>query len=134
MTSDELYNAALKRLAATPIQRLTEADSTATLDNPLCGDRVTIDLRLKDGRIAEIGGAVRGCLLCQAATTALAQMAIGRTGAEAERLATDTAAILSGTEPPPPLLEPFLPVRPFRSRHTCVQLPFQALTKALKPA
>jgi len=131
MTGDDLYNAALKRLAATPIRPLPAPDATATLFNPLCGDRVTIEVRLSDGRIAALGGTVKGCLLCQAAAAALAELSAGRTPAEARELGPQAAAILAGAVPPPPVLEPFLPVRPFRRRHACVLLPFEALAEAM---
>ena len=36
-----------------------------------------------------------------------------------------------GAEPPLPALSAFLAVRPHKSRHGCVLLPFKALAKAL---
>ncbi|MDA1310166.1 MAG: iron-sulfur cluster assembly scaffold protein, partial [Proteobacteria bacterium] len=35
--------------------RLDAPDASARVDNPLCGDRVTIDLALDKGRITAIG-------------------------------------------------------------------------------
>ena len=61
-----------------PSRRPAPASSTAPTksarrDNPLCGDRVTIDVRLDDsGKIAEIAHQVRGCLLCQASAVGAA--------------------------------------------------------------
>lgn len=46
---------------------------TATVDNPLCGDRVTIDVKLAGGKLAAIGHQVRGCLLCEAAAATIAR-------------------------------------------------------------
>ena len=131
MTSDQLYNEALKRLAAAPVARLTAPDATQKLNNPLCGDRVILELRVEDDRIAAIGGEVKGCLLCQAALATLVEVATGRDAAEAWDLGPWVATMLAGTAPPPPALEPFLPVRPFRSRHACVLLPFEALSRML---
>jgi len=131
MTSDQMYNAALKRLAATPVARLVAPDATVKLNNPLCGDRVILELRIEDDHIAALGGEVKGCLLCQAALATLVELATGRNAAEAWDLGPRVAAMLEGTEPPPPALAPFLPVRPFRSRHPCVLLPFEALGRML---
>ena len=67
--TDELYHQAILELAkqAGRTPRLEDPDASVTVDNPLCGDRVTLDLRLADGRVAAVGHKVRGCLLCQAA-------------------------------------------------------------------
>src|SRR6516164_8127994 len=62
--------------------RLAAPQLSATVDNPLCGDRVTIDLALADGRIAAVGHQVRGCLLCEAAAEIIADHAPGKTAAE----------------------------------------------------
>ena len=55
--SEALYHKALveRARAAFGKGRLPDATSSATVDNPLCGDRVTLDLTVKDGRIAAIG-------------------------------------------------------------------------------
>ena len=45
--------------------KLAAPTKSARRDNPLCGDRVTIDVRLDEtATIAEIAHQVRGCLLC----------------------------------------------------------------------
>jgi len=129
--SETLYNQALKSLAALPARRLEAPTASAVLDNPLCGDRVTVDIALVDGRIATIGHEVKGCLPCRAAAAAMARLAEGRRPAEVGELAVKAAAMLAGAPPPDPLMEAFLPARPHRNRHACVLLPFEALTRAL---
>jgi NifU-like protein involved in Fe-S cluster formation len=132
--SDALYHDALKALAhaATGAGRLDAAQATATLDNPLCGDRVTLDVRLEGGRVVAIGHQVRGCLLCQAASSALAGHVAGLGTEEAALLAAAVTAMLkTGAEPPFPALAAFLPVRAHKSRHDCVLLPFKAMARAL---
>ena len=52
---------------------------SAAIDNPLCGDRVTLDVELGSaGRIARVGHVVRGCLLCEAAAVLIAEQAPAR--------------------------------------------------------
>jgi nitrogen fixation NifU-like protein len=130
--TEALYNAEIKRLAATPGQRLEGARS-ATRDNPLCGDRVTIDVAVEGDRIAALGHAVKGCLLCKAAAQALAETLPGLTPAQAQEMAEIFARMLAEDGPAPaPLFERFRPVRPYLNRHACVSLPFQALGEALE--
>ena len=54
--SDPLYRKELLRLAADArgAGRLTRPHGTATAHNPACGDRVTVDVALEDGRIAAL--------------------------------------------------------------------------------
>ncbi len=73
--NDQLYQDRIVALAKakTGAGRLAAPTKSARRDNPLCGDRVTIDVKLDGaGRIAEIAHQVRGCLLCQASASALA--------------------------------------------------------------
>ena len=139
MTSDALYHEALVRLAraSAPARRLARPDATATRDNPLCGDEVTIDVRLAGGRVAELGHRVRGCALCEAATAVLAGAAPGLAPAELVRARDDLRALLAGGPAPGGRLSElavFTPVRGVPSRHGCVLLPFDAAAEALARA
>ena len=113
--------------------RLAHPHGTATVDNPLCGDRVTIDVELASpARVARIGHVVRGCLLCEAAAVLIAEQAPERGLEELLRLEAEVeAALRDGAPFPWPELEMFVPVRGVRSRHRCVGLPFEALGAAL---
>ena len=66
MSDDDLYQAGIvdAARAAADYPRLDAPDGTATIDNPLCGDRVTMDVTLDGTVIEAIGQRVRGCLLC----------------------------------------------------------------------
>jgi nitrogen fixation NifU-like protein len=141
MTTEGLYNDAILREAkgaAASAARLDAPDLTVTLDNPLCGDRVTLDLRLGEGpRVAEVGHKTRGCMLTQAAAAVLARRAPGATPDELREVVRGLEASLRGSaEPDPawPELAMFRPVRAIRSRHECVLLPFHALQDALDRA
>ena len=54
--NDNLYQEAILGHARSELRagRLADPDATATADNPLCGDRVTFDVRIAAGRIADI--------------------------------------------------------------------------------
>jgi nitrogen fixation NifU-like protein len=118
--------------------RLERPDASVTRDNPLCGDRVTLDLRLDGDRIGEIAQLTRGCLLTQAAASVIGRHAPGASPEAVHAAAARLGRILAGEDAADaadwPELAMFAPVREVRSRHECVLLPFQALEEALEEA
>ena len=134
--SGDLYHEAIVRLAraARGAGRLAAPDATVTLDNPLCGDRVTLELRLVEGRVAALAHRVRGCLLCEAAASVIGEAAVGAAAADALEGRAFLEAVLGGGSGPKERwreLEVFTPVASVPSRHRCVLLPFEALCAAL---
>lgn len=133
--SDALYQEKIVALARskTGAGKLADPSRTARRDNPLCGDRVVIDVKFDgQGRIAEIAHQVRGCLLCQASASALSSLAVGRDAAGIAEIRHDAERAL-GREPGTPG-EPyasFAPVAAHKSRQDCVLLPLDALKDAL---
>lgn len=136
--SNDLYQEAIVALAkkARGLARLENPDRTATVDNPLCGDRVTLDLKLDGNLVTEIGHRTRGCLLCEASAFLIADHGIGQGLAalkarapEVIRRVGDHDQALADLWPGLQTLEP---VRAFKSRHDCVILPFKALMKLLE--
>jgi nitrogen fixation protein NifU and related proteins len=71
-------------------------DATAEGQNPLCGDELQIDLRIVDGKIAEVGFHGQGCSISQAATSMLTEVVIGKTVEEAAALESDDVTGLIG--------------------------------------
>ena len=134
------YHAAILSAAqrASGRGRLEPRDASATVDNALCGDRVTIDLRRARpaGPVSAIGHEVRGCVLCEAAASLIAEAGVGLGDADLEAAAERVRGMVKEGGPPPDgawrKAEMFLPVRAFKSRHDCVLLPFQALLEALR--
>lgn len=116
---------------------LDAASGEARLDNPLCGDRVRMQVRVTAGRIDAIAQDTRGCLLCRAAASLLGQRAAGQ---DADGIAAATAALeavlVRGEAPPAawPELDMFVPAKEHASRHKCALLPFRALQDALRSA
>lgn len=133
--SDQLYQERIVALAKskTGAGKLVAPTKSARRDNPLCGDRVIMDVRLDEqGHIAEIGHQVRGCLLCQASAAALASVAVGRDKAGIAEIRHDAERALGREEGEAG--EPFAafaPVKDHKSRQECVLLPFEALRDAL---
>ncbi len=48
-------------------------------ENPLCGDHIRIDLRVKDGRVSEAAFSGHGCAISQASADLLLESVIGKT-------------------------------------------------------
>ena len=119
---------------------LADATVHATVDNPLCGDVVTVHLRVDpDGRVAALGFEARGCALCRAAASIMTERARGHDASELRALAARFEAYVRGPDAPVPdddeatlgELTAFAGVRAFRSRQACATLPFRARLAAL---
>ncbi len=102
MTTQQLYNDAIlaEAKARHGHGRLAEPDVTATCDNPLCGDRVTVDLRLAGDRIAELAQTTRGCILTQAAASVIGRHLPSATAEEFHRAAAEVRRLLAGDDFP----------------------------------
>jgi nitrogen fixation NifU-like protein len=136
MTGEDLYQDEIvaRAKAGAADTRLDPHDSRATVDNPLCGDRVTLDLRVAaDGCIAALGHRTRGCALCQASAETLRRCVPGLQRAEVPAARAAVAAFLQSGATLPGRLEDFAafaPVRAYPSRQSCVLLPLDALAEA----
>ncbi len=63
---------------------LDNADRSADGFNPLCGDKITVFLRTKDGRIEEAAFQGSGCAISMAAASMMTQAIRGATAEELE--------------------------------------------------
>lgn len=120
--------------------RLEGATHAAVVKNPLCGDRVTLQLRVRDGEVVEARFEARACLITQASASLLTEAVRGRTVTEALGLAEVVAAALPerrselAVDVPvalPAALEPLAGAREFPARRACVMLAWSALRAAL---
>ncbi|HEV2107466.1 MAG TPA: SUF system NifU family Fe-S cluster assembly protein [Thermomicrobiales bacterium] len=69
--------------------RLNPADYSHEDVNPLCGDEIVLDLRVKDGVISEVAFEGRGCAISQAAASILTEMVEGRPLDEVKAITKD---------------------------------------------
>ena len=93
---------------------LDPADATFEDSNPLCGDRIRMDIRLDGNRIADIRFSGRGCAISQAAASMLTELALGQTIEEVRALTKDDV-----------LDEIGIPISPARIK--CALLPLKVL-------
>jgi len=73
--------------------------------NPLCGDRITVMLGIRDGRIAEVAFTGRGCAISQASASLLTDEIRGRTVEEVRAMTADDVLDLLGIEISPARLK-----------------------------
>jgi nitrogen fixation NifU-like protein len=64
---------------------LEDPDISHEEDNPLCGDRIRIDLKLREGHVADVRFTGQGCAISQAAASLLTERI---KGASLERVET----------------------------------------------
>ena len=77
---------------------LDHPDITYEDSNPLCGDRLRIDLNVKDGRIEAIRFSGVGCSISQAAASMLCEELEGKTLEEVKQLSRDDVLEMLGIE------------------------------------
>ena len=131
-----LYGAAVLALArrADGAGRLPAPDGAATVDNPLCGDRATVEVAVDGARVRAVAHAVRGCIPCRASAAVLGAALPGLDFAAPEAALAALRAMFAGAAPPAGRwaeLAHFRPVSAHPSRHRCVLLPFEAAAAAL---
>ncbi|MBX3465588.1 MAG: iron-sulfur cluster assembly scaffold protein [Planctomycetes bacterium] len=57
---------------------LARPDARVEVDNPVCGDRLTLALRVEGGRVVEVAWRVLGCSGAIAAASAMSEQVKGR--------------------------------------------------------
>ena len=117
-------------------RRLEAPTHEARGDNPMCGDRVKLQLRLAEGAIAEAGFEARGCAVSIASASLMSEAVRGLSPEAARALAAHFREMARSGVVPPGLeaLAPLAGVHEFPSRVKCATLPWHALDAALSGA
>lgn len=115
-------------------------DATAKGDNPMCGDRVQVWVRLNGDAINQVGFEARGCAISVASADLMAETVQGRSKADTKALfeafrdmartgiCPQCDAALAGALE---RLAPLAGVHEYPSRVKCATLPWHALIAAL---
>jgi nitrogen fixation NifU-like protein len=119
--------------------RLGAPTHAADANNPLCGDRVSITLRVEGERLLEVGCEVKGCAICRASGSMLAEAVLGAELGEVrslcrrflEALAAAPAGADVDTDANWGPLSALLEARRFPNRRRCATLSWEALERAL---
>jgi nitrogen fixation protein NifU and related proteins len=118
-------------------RRLADANRTAQGHNPLCGDRITVDLKLQQGQLTDLGFQGAGCAICTASASLMTEGVKGKTIEEAERLFEDFHDLITTDKPAASSLGKlavFSGVREYPVRAKCATLAWHTLRAALRGA
>lgn len=121
-------------------RQMEGANRHAEGDNPLCGDRITVWLRLDGDVIEDVSFQGSGCAISKASASLMTTAIKGKTRAEAERLFGQFHRLVTGApalgESPDALgkLAIFAGVSRFPIRVKCASLSWHALKAALDGA
>lgn len=134
----KLYSARILALAADIpyLGRLDAPDATVKRRSPLCGSAVTVDVKLADGRLTDLGQDVKACALGQAAAAVAGGAAVGAT-LEEIRLGRDQLHLMlkgKGPVPDAPFggFEVLTPAVDYKNRHASIMLSMEAMVEAME--
>lgn len=102
--------------------------------NPLCGDEVTVQLKVDGGVIVDAAFEGIGCAISIASASLMTEALKGATVAEAQQLSENFRDMVAGSGNLRELgkLEVFAGVREFPARVKCATLPWHTLNAAFK--
>jgi nitrogen fixation protein NifU and related proteins len=117
--------------------KIGEPSCSAKGHNPLCGDRFTVFLDVKDGVIRDIGFEGAGCAISTASASMMTESLKGRRVAEVKPLFEAFHALVTQEKPGPPAaslgkLQAFSGVREYPMRVKCATLAWHTLNAALE--
>jgi nitrogen fixation NifU-like protein len=76
---------------------IADADATAEIENPACGDVLRLSVKVSAGRITQVKFKAKGCAAAIACGSALTELVVGKTLNEARNLRReDVAAAVGG--------------------------------------
>ena len=114
---------------------LPGATHTAEGYNPLCGDRLTLQLKVEDGHIAGIRFQGTGCAISTASASLMTEAMQGKTLEQAETAFEKFHSLLTQERAPAPdlgKLAVFSGVREYPMRVKCATLAWHTLRAALR--
>lgn len=137
---NNIYNQRILELAGNipRLGRLAQPDATASAYSKLCGSTITVDLNLREGKVADYAHELKACALGQASASIMARNIVGSTPQELREAREALRKMLKENGPPPTgkwadlaVLEP---VRDYKARHGSTMLAFDAVAVAVGKA
>ena len=114
--------------------RLERPSGEARGNNPLCGDRITVQVELQDERVVDVRFEARGCAISVASASMMTELVKGRNVAEAKAVFEDFIARVTGSDDDDGSseLSALMGVRKFPARVKCATLPWHTFDAALQ--
>lgn len=117
---------------------LDRVDLSRMGHNPVCGDRMTMTIKMKGERIEDIAVETKGCAISVASASMLAELVPGKTKDQARHLAEAFRAMMHGHPAPKDIeigdLDALEGVKNFPVRVKCALLGWMTLLDALSGA
>jgi nitrogen fixation NifU-like protein len=138
MDLEELYRDVILDHNRSPrnFGRLQPADAQAAGHNPLCGDKLTVTLRMQGDRVEDLRFEGQGCAISTASASLMTEAVKGRSRQEIARLYGEVHALLTApTGAPDPELGKLLAlagVAEYPARVKCASLCWHTLNAALE--
>ena len=113
---------------------IEQPSCSATGDNPLCGDKIAVTVKLKGDTLEDIRWKGAGCAISTASASLMSEAIKGKSKAEIDSLFERFHAMVTGKGPSDGLekLEVFSGVSEFPVRVKCASLAWHTLKAALE--
>ncbi|KRL39114.1 Fe-S cluster assembly sulfur transfer protein SufU [Liquorilactobacillus uvarum] len=77
---------------------LEKADQDIELRNPTCGDVLTLQVEMKDGKVSDIAFSGSGCTISQASASMMTDEVVGKTPEEIDKMVVAFSEMVTGNE------------------------------------
>jgi len=135
MQLDDLYRRVIMDHYKNPRNRGLFDDDAVNVDlnNPTCGDRITLQMKVKDGVVEAARFVGEGCSISMASASMMTDAIKGRTLDEAIQLADRFSALMQGEDAEFEYedIEALSGVSKFPARIKCAMLAWNALRKGI---
>ena len=136
MQLDDLYRRVIMDHYKTPRNRGSFEDDAILIEmnNPTCGDRIALQLKVKDGIVEGAKFKGEGCSISLASASMMTDAIKGKTIEEAKQLAEDFSALMKGGQPEFEYedIHALSGVTKFPARIKCATLSWNAMKKGIE--
>jgi len=134
---DDLYRRVIMDHYKTPRNRgeLEDGSVTVNLNNPTCGDRISLQLQIEEGIVRNARFTGEGCSISMSSASMMTDAVKGKTAAEALKLADKFSALMKGEAvefEEYEDIEALSGVNKFPARIKCATLAWNALRKGVE--
>lgn len=134
---DDLYRRVIMDHYKTPRNRgeLEQGSVTVNLNNPTCGDRISLQLQLEDNIVRNVKFTGEGCSISMSSASMMTEAVMGKTSEEALKLADKFSAMMKGENvefEDYEDVEALSGVNKFPARIKCATLAWNALRKGVE--
>lgn len=137
MQLDDLYRRVIMDHYKNPRNRgmMDEEAVTVNLNNPTCGDRISLQLQVENGKVIDAKYTGEGCSISMSSASMMTEAIKGRTFAEALDMAERFSGLMKGEDAQfdeNEDIEALSGVNKFPARIKCATLAWNALRKGIE--